>query len=96
LALDKKDFQQIKQIVGESEKRLTNKIETAVDSLAVITKRGFDAVDKRFERLEKGQQQIRKDISNLEFIATEMVRRDEFIELKNRITKIEAKVGLSK
>lgn len=45
---------------------------------------------------EKGQQQIRKDISNLEFIATEMVRRDELLEVKQRLTKIEAKLGITK
>lgn len=91
-----------KEITGVKEE-LKDFIGKEIESLASMTKRSFDNIDakfvqmdKRFDKLEKGQQQIKRDISNLEFIATEMVRRDEFLELKQRFTKIEAKLNLTK
>lgn len=113
MLLTKDDLKQIRVVVKEeingSEKRidgkfdnfgkrLSEKIDSAVDTLAIITKRGFDENTKEHAKfiknneeshivLLKGQQQIRKDISNLEFIATEMVRRDEFLEVKARLAK---------
>ena len=91
-----------KEIVGTKDE-LKDFIGKEIESLATMTKRNFDNIDdkfaqldKRFDKLEKGQQQIRRDVSNLEFIATEMVRRDEFLELKQRFTKIEAKLGVSR
>lgn len=92
-----------KNISGTIVRRLEKTISDQVGGLAAITKREFDKVGQKFdnvgqglERLEKGQKQIGMDISNLEFIATEMVRRDEFLELKQRLSRIETKLGLSK
>lgn len=90
----------IKKEINDATKEIKDFVGTEIENLAIMTKHGFDSVDdrfaqmdKRFDKLEKGQQQIRRDVSNLEFISTEMVRRDEFLELKQRFTKIEAKVG---
>jgi len=101
MTLTKDDIKQIRTVVreevgglekrtedkfGNLEKGVGKKIDDAVDTLAAITKRGFDENTKQHT-------QIRKDISNLEFIATEMVRRDEFLELKARLVKLEAKAA---
>jgi len=107
MALAKEDLKQIGKVVdrrvGLSEKRLGKKIEDEVANLATMTKRGFDGVDKRFEAVDKGFDKIerdlkliRDDISHLAFIATEMVRRDELTEVKQRLSQIEAKLGLAK
>lgn len=100
MVLTKDDLSQIKKIVDDSvgtvEVDLGKKIDKGVEQLAIITKRGFDDNDAAHKKLFKGQQQIIKEISNLEFIATEMVRRDELLEVKQRLTKIEAKLGIAK
>lgn len=103
MTLTKNDLKQIGNIVQE-------KVGTGIEELATMTKRGFDAQDdhfksqdKRFDAIEehltrqdKKIDQLSKVVANLEFIATEMVRRDEFLEVKNRLSQIEAKLGLAK
>jgi|GEM_PF-927870 tetrahydromethanopterin S-methyltransferase subunit G len=100
MTLTTDDLKQISTIVdkraNQTEKKLEKKIEGEVGSLAAMAKREFDAITTIHTSLVKGQKQIRKDISHLEFIATEMVRRDELIEVKQRLSKIEAKLGILK
>lgn len=100
MTLTKNDLQQIGTVVEKkidaSEKRLDKKIEDEVGELAAMTKRGFDAQDEHFARQDKKLNRISMSVANLEFIATEMVRRDEFLEVKNRLTQIETKLGLVK
>lgn len=78
--------------------------EITLDDLAGMVKKGFDGVDKRFDqvdkrfdRLEQDNQKNHKEIklrlSHLEFITTEMVRRDEFLELKRKVEMLEAKIA---
>lgn len=69
-----------------------------LDDLAGMIKGGFDEVDTKFARVEKKLTEhdkrfdkIDKSISNLEFIATEMVRRNEFLELKRKVEILESK-----
>jgi len=80
MALTKDDLKQIKTVMREE---VSDVVETEVGNLAAMTKKEFDVVGERFnemdlhfDRLEKGQKQIRTDISHLEFMATEMVRQD--------------------
>ena len=53
-----------------------------IEELALITKRGFDAVDERFERVET-------DIKEIKFKLTDVVHRDEFLTLKQRVDRLE-------
>ena len=93
MTLTKDDLKQIRTIVrGE----VSKVVEKEVGNLAAMVKKEFDANSTAHIGLIKGQEQIRKDISHLEFIATEMVRRDELIEVKQRLSKIEAKLGIAK
>jgi len=71
-----------------------------LDGLAVMVKKGFDGVDKRFDETGKQIESLRSDVkfikrsvSNLEFIASEMVRRDEFFELKREVEILKAKIA---
>lgn len=113
---EKRMAKKIEEVVGASEKRMTKKIEDAVTvseertakkiedevgGLAAMTKRGFDAVDEKFEQVNQGlyRQDKKMDrallgISHLEFIATEMVRRDEWVEVKQRLERLERKTGI--
>lgn len=68
----------------------------SVDDLAVITKKGFDAVGKQFEgvnscmnTLENGQEDIKLRLNNVAY-------RFEFIELQRRIILLEKKAGFAK
>ncbi len=71
-----------------------------LEKLAQMTQKGFidigQRIDKHAAENKKEHQEIRRDISALMFISTEMVRRDEFLELKKRTEKVEAKLGLRK
>lgn len=100
MALTKQDIKQIRTVVKEEVKTV---VEKEIDDLAGMIKKEFDANTKAHQQLFEtdqklldGQKQIRKDISHLEFIAIEMVRRDELLEVKQRLSAIEAKLGLIK
>jgi len=98
--LSKYDLNQIGTIVdkrvGQSERKLEKKIEDEIGGLATMTKRGFDEVGEKFKQQDKKIDQALVGISHLEFIATEMVRRDELLAVKQRLTKIEAKLGITR
>lgn len=77
-----------------------------LEDLAVMTARGFSEtggklnkldqkVTKIDERVDKGFRENRKDHAELNFKLTETVQRSEFLELKQRLCKVEAKLGLS-
>ncbi len=55
----------------------------------------FDGVDKRLDNHEKRFIRIERSLSNLEFIATEMVRRDEFLALKQEVELLKSKLVVS-
>jgi hypothetical protein len=97
MALTKDDLKQIKTVMREE---VSDVVETEVGNLAAMVKKEFDANTaahkKMVEDNQKAHEQIRKDISHLEFMATEMVRRDELIEVKQRLSRIEAKLGIAK
>jgi hypothetical protein len=78
-----------------------------LEKLAQMVGRGFIDIGGRVDKLDgkldkfiaenkKEHQEIRRDISALIFIATEMARREELIEVKKRLEKVEAKLGLRK
>jgi hypothetical protein len=76
-------------------------------NLAKIVKQGFDGNDKRFDRLEKeisqfpeenkkDHESFKKDFSDIRFRMTELVHRDEFLELKQEVDNIKIKLGMTK
>ena len=94
MVLTKKDLKEIGGVVeGVVEKKL--------DSFAVMVKKGFDetATKKDFKELKEELTDVKKDVkvikhsvNNLEFIATEMVRRNEFLELKKEVEILKQKI----
>ena len=72
-----------------------NELATVIDSLAGITKAGFEVVDKRFERVEKrltnlehGQEDIILRLDNVAY-------RFELVEVQKRLKALE-EIVLSK
>lgn len=77
--------------------------EITLDDLAGMVKKGFDEMGEKFVENKKEMETFRKEnqkdhkeiklrLSHLEFITTEMVRRDEFLELKRKVELLEAKI----
>lgn len=95
--LTKKDVQEI----------VDSSIDKAVERFVGIVKVGFDSVDDRFKgidqrldqidnRLDKVDQRLdhlERDMSEVKYLLTDVVRRDEFLELKQRLEALEQKVG---
>ncbi|MCL5795725.1 MAG: hypothetical protein M1338_05235 [Patescibacteria group bacterium] len=76
----------------------------SLDDLARMVKQGFDEVgdnfknqNSEFAKFRKENQKEHKEInlrlSHLEFIATEMVRRNEFLELRRKVELLESKLA---
>ena len=87
-----------------TENRITKSTDKKIDDLAVMVKNGFDEMgdrlnnhakdnSKELSEIKKELHVVRNSVLNLEFIATEMVRRDEFQELKRRLELLEAKLS---
>lgn len=83
----KKVEKKIEDEIGFSEKRLGKKVEDEVGGLALMTKHGFDAVDKRFDQVE--EQMLVHD-----FKMTEMVHKSDHFHLEERVDGLEKKAGL--
>lgn len=77
-----------------------------LDDLAMMVKKGFDETASKAEVKDLHQElsDFRKEnqsehkrmgraIGNLEFIATEMVRRNEFLELKKEVEILKQKIA---
>lgn len=83
------------------------KKEVTLEDLALMTKNGFDDMGKRFDehdkgfdkigqrldRIEKNQESFKKDFSDIRFRMTELVHRDEFLQLEQRVRKLESKAS---
>jgi hemoglobin-like flavoprotein len=97
MALTKNDLKQIRSIVKEE---VSTEVGHEVGNLALITKRGFDENGKVHRLMNQKNQeehtQIKKDTSGIHYIATEMVKRDEFLALRQRVEKLEAKIAALK
>lgn len=66
----------------------------ALEDLALMIKKGFDGVDKRFDKNDEDHEFIRKEHIAIRFDITELVRREEFLELKARLEKVETRLGM--
>lgn len=103
----KKEFEKL----GKKIDRLDKKIDAKVNGLALITKKGFDGVDKRFEGIESrltnigieltnlktGQEQTKEEIKKeIKESMTGVVYRFEFEALDKRLQRVELKLGLSR
>jgi len=64
------------------------KVDQNLDNLAIITKKGFDQTEKRFNNLENDHEQIMLRLTNVAY-------RFEINELKQRVEKLEKKAGIA-
>ena len=65
-----------------------DRLEKNLDALAVITKRGFERVDIRFDSLEKDHENMMLKLSNVAY-------RFELVALSKRVEFLEKKHGIS-
>lgn len=64
-----------------------NKISNNLDVLAIITKKGFDKVDKDIKELKDGHEDIKLRLTNVAY-------RFELVELSKRVEFLEHKLGV--
>jgi len=93
-----------KKIVQEETRKIVQEetgkiVDNKINELAIMIQKEFKAnaeehrqFTKNIEQLMEGQKQIRLDISGLQFIATEMVRREELNDVKQRLSVLEARL----
>ncbi len=75
--MEQQDLQQIKEVVKEE-----------VNELALITKKGFEAVDKRFEAVDKRFENLEGKVANLpskEYVGDKIA--DAIVEIFNRLDR---------
>lgn len=69
-----------------------------LDNLAGMIKRGFDGVDKRFEKVEKQLKNFREENSleheEIKLRLSQVAYRFELEEMDKRLKRVEAKLGL--
>ncbi|MFH1235895.1 MAG: hypothetical protein V1685_03070 [Parcubacteria group bacterium] len=70
------------------ESRILKHVDGSISELARITKDGFDAVDKRLDELDRGQDDIKLRLH-------EFAHNFEVVDLTRRVQRIEQKVGIS-
>ena len=64
---------------------------TSIDDLAVMVKDGFDAVDHRFNNVEKDIGILKTDVSDIKLTIDDHPRRYEFDALGRRVEGLELK-----
>lgn len=93
MALDKNDFKQIEKIFDKrlisTEKTLEKKIEDEVGSLARMAAGEFSSIHKKLDKNEQDHQSFKKDFADIRFRMAELVYRNEFLELVERVEKLE-------
>lgn len=65
---------------------MSSKKEMSIDELAIIINKSFDRVERRLEKLEEGQKEIRQDL-------TFTARKYELTEIETRVEKLEYKMA---
>lgn len=82
--VDKKISASEKNII----EKLEVKIENEIGNLAAMTKRGFDAVDKKFD-------DIKEKMLVHDFKMSEMVHKSDHLQVVGRVAKIETKLRMT-
>ncbi len=90
--------------IKESEKRIVGgidaKIDSKIDELAAITKKGFDNVDERFNKLEgrfdRFEQTNSREHEEMNLRLNEVAYRFELLALQKRVEKLERMTGIVK
>ena len=72
-----------------------------IEDLAVITKKGFDSVDKKFDAVDKSFKEVNENLKGLadgqeriELRLSNVAYRFEVVELEKRVEKLELKLNI--
>lgn len=92
----------IKQVDKKNDDRF-NDLEKTIDSLAIITKNGFDLVGQRFEQVDKKLDEVDKKLTlldrgqeDIKLRLDNVAYRFELTELQRRVILLEKKAGFAK
>jgi len=72
-----------------------DRLDQNIDALAIITKKGFDQVDKRFDILEKRLNILEAQHEEIKLRLDSVAHRFELIALSKRVEFLEKKLGVS-
>ncbi len=93
MALDKNDFKQIEKIIDkritQSEQKFDRKIEDEVGGLARMAAKEFARINKRLDKNDSDHEMFKKDFIDIRFRMSELVHKDEFFLLAERVEKLE-------
>ena len=84
---------------------MTNDRELSLDDLAGMVSTGFSEVqnqisglrsevEQRFDGVERRLDHVERDLAEVKYLLTDVVRRDEFLDLKERVEEVERRIGL--
>jgi predicted DNA-binding ArsR family transcriptional regulator len=84
---------------------VANEHEVSIDDLAAMISTGFtevrdqisslrDNVEQRFNRVDGRFDRLERDLAEVKYLLTDVVRRDEFLELKERVEQVERRLGI--
>lgn len=76
--------------------------EELLEDLARSVGKGFQSIDQRFDQVEKEigksrdelrqfQHEVRKEFAEVRYVLSDVVRRDEHLELKQRVDRLETR-----
>lgn len=96
MPLDKNDLKQIEKILDKRFDRvdkklnyLDHKIEDEVGSLALMTVKEFARINKRLDKNDSDHEMFKKDFIDIRFRMSELVHKDEFFLLAERVERLE-------
>jgi predicted DNA-binding ArsR family transcriptional regulator len=83
---------------------VANEREVSLDDLAAMVSAGFgdlqgqlsslrDEVEQRFDGVERRFDRVERDLAEVKYLLTDVVRRDEFLDLKQRVEEVERRLG---
>lgn len=87
---------EVKTVETNLADKFDKKIESGIERLTIMTKKGFDGQDKKINHLTKEVKEMHKDLIVHDFKMTELVHKADFYKLEERVFRIERKVGLKK
>jgi hypothetical protein len=80
----------------KQEERLTKNIDEKIGDLAGLTKRGFDEMGERFDKVENRLNKVEQGQEDIKLRLDNVAYRFELIELQRRVTLLEKRTGFSK
>ena len=73
---------------------INKKLDEKIDDFGIMVKHGFDAVDKRFDKVESEIKGLHQGQENIELKLSNVAYRFELEEVKQRVLMLEQKLKI--